>query len=117
MNLIQGITSDSLQQQTLILPNGNPFVLQMKFVPMQYAWEITILAYLTFTLNGYRIVNSPNLLHQYRNQIPFGLGCFSTSNREPSQQQDFSSGASSLYVLTSQEVVEYQNFLVSGANT
>lgn len=115
-SLIQQVTADSFQQQTLILPSGETFLLQLYFMPMQYAWVITTLVYGDFILNGFRISNSPNMLQQYRNQIPFGIACFSTQNREPSQLQDFSSGASKLYVLTAEEVQEYQDFLTSGSD-
>jgi hypothetical protein len=116
MQLIQQITSDSFQEQTIILPDGSSFVFQLYFMPMQYAWIITLLTYKTFTLTGFRVVNSPNMLQQYRNQIPFGLACFSIGSREPTQQQDFSSGASQIWLLSAAEVAAYQAFLVSGAN-
>jgi hypothetical protein len=111
VNIIQQITSDPLQQQTLILPDGSSLNMLVYFVPMQFGWFITNLTYGTFILNGLRITNSPNMLNQFKNQIPFGLACFSTNNREPSQQQDFSSGASTLYLLTQAEVAQYSEFL------
>lgn len=111
---INQITDDSLQNQNLVLPDGTVISLTIYFVPMQYGWFITELTYGTFTLNGLRICNSPNMLHQFKNQIPFGLACFSTASREPSLQQDFSSGASQLFVLTAAEVAQYSEFL-SGA--
>ena len=116
MYQIQNITDDSLQEQTLVLDDGSSVFIQMYFMPMQYSWIFTQIIYNNFTLNGLRISNSPNMLQQFRNQIPFGIGCFSTANREPSQQQDFSSGASELYILTAAEVAAYETFLVSGAN-
>jgi hypothetical protein len=117
MYLIQQITNDPFQQKTLILPNGNSFVLQLYYMPMQLAWVISKLTYGSFTLTGIRVTNSPNILNQYQNQLPFGLACFSLGNREPTLQQDFSSGSSSLYVLSQAEVAQYQALLVSGANT
>jgi hypothetical protein len=114
MYLIQQITDDPLQSQTLILPDGTSLGLTINFVPMQYGWFITELSYGSFTLNGLRISNSPNMLHQFKNQIPFGLGCFSTNNREPSQQEDFSSGTSQLYILSAAEVAQYAGLLQSG---
>jgi hypothetical protein len=39
------------------------------------------------------------------------LACFSTHDREPSQQADFFSQASILYVLTEAEVQAYSDFL------
>jgi hypothetical protein len=114
MYLIQQITSDALQKQTLILPDGTTLSLTINFVPLQYGWFITNLVYQSFILNGLRLTNSPNMLHQFRNQIPFGLACFSLSNREPSQAEDFSSGASQLYILSAAEVAQYTGLLQSG---
>lgn len=57
------------------------------------------------------------MLNQFRNQIPFGLGCFTTLLREPSQQQDFSSGNFNLYVLNQQEVTQYAELLALGPPT
>lgn len=114
MLLIQQITSDALQTQTLVLQDGTTLGLTLYFRPLQYGWFINSLTYLTFKLNGLRVCNSPNMLHQFRNQLPFGLACFSTGNREPSQQQDFSSGTSKLYILTAGEVAQYTGYLAGG---
>src|SRR6266403_3673629 len=100
MLLIQQITTNPLQSQTLVLPDGTSFFLQLYFRPMQFGWFIEKFTYGDFVLNGLRITNSPNMLNQWRNILPFGLGCFSIANREPSFQEDFSSGNSKLYVLT-----------------
>jgi len=111
MKLMQQITADTLQTQTFILDDGSSFVIQLYFIPMQYCWIIKSLTYNNFTLQGYRITVSGNILHQYRNQIPFGIACLSKANRDPSQQQDFSSGAAQLYVLNSSEVTTYNEIL------
>ncbi len=114
MNLIQRVTSNPLQTQTLILDDGSAVVLTIYFRPMQFGWFINQITHGDFVLSGMRIVNSPNLLNQFRNQIPFGLACFSTNNREPQLQQDFSSSASKLYILTAAEVDEYAEYLRLG---
>lgn len=116
MFLIQQITSDARQKQNLVITsgdasNGTIVTLEMYFASQQYGWFITSLVYQNFTLEGFRIINSPNMLQQFKNQIPFGLACFSSQDREPTQQQDFSSGASSLYLLSEDEVAEYTEFL------
>lgn len=119
MYLIQQITTDPLQQQTLILPNGNSTTIQLYFIPMQYGWFITSLVYGSFTLQGLRIVANPNMLRQFKNQIPFGLACYPNANglgRDPSQQQDFSSGAFSLYLLDQAEVAQYEEILSGNVN-
>lgn len=111
MLLIQQVTSNPLQKQTLVLPDGSSLSLVIYFRPLQQGWFINNLTYGTFVLNGLRITNSPNMLNQWRSLLPFGLACFSTANREPSLSQDFSSGASSLYILTQAEVDQYTEFL------
>lgn len=114
MFLIQNITSDALQTQSLTLPDSSVVQLQMYFIPMQYAWVITNLTYGSFVLTGFRIFNSPNMLLQYQNQIPFGIACYSVANREPALQEDFSSGASQLYLLDQTDMAEYYAYLQSG---
>lgn len=115
MFLIQQITSNPLQDLNLVLPDGTSLDVSIYFRPMQFGWFINQLTYGTFILQGVRITNSPNILQQFKNQIPFGLACYSLpGSREPSQASDFSSGASSLYILTSDEVAEYTAFLTGG---
>ncbi len=114
MFLIQQVTNNPNQKQTLVLQDGTSLTMTIQFIPMQYGWFITELTYQNFTLQGLRIMVSPNMLHQFRNQIPFGLACFSAANREPSQQDDFSSGAATLYLLSAAEVQQYTEFLAHG---
>lgn len=83
----------------------------MYYRPIQQGWFINELVYGDFILRGIRIVNSPNMLNQWRNKLPFGLACFTQGNREPSLQQDFSSEAAKLYVLTQAEVQEFSEYL------
>lgn len=114
MLLIQQITTDPLQKQVLVLQDGTTVSLELYFRPQQTGWFVNEMVYGDFILRGLRITNSPNMLNQFRNQLPFGFACFSSANREPSQQEDFSSGASKLYILTQAEVLAYAEFLSAG---
>jgi len=108
---ITSLTNDPYQKHTLFLPNGNVFTMYLYFRPMQFGWFIPELTYEDFVLRGTRVTNSPNILFQFMNQLPFGLACYSKENREPTLQDDFTSGASSLYVLTEEECQEYLEFI------
>lgn len=114
MFIIQQITSDPLQQMTLVLSDGTSLTMTVYFVPMQQGWFITNLTYGSFVLNGLRITVSPNMLNQFRNLIPFGLACYSNGNREPSLQQDFASGSCILYLLSQEECIQYSELLTLG---
>lgn len=86
--------------------------MQISFVPLQYGWFITNLTYGSFIINGLRITVSPNMLRQFKNQIPFGLACVANKvTREPTQQQDFSSQSFNLYILSAAEVIRYEDLL------
>lgn len=114
MLLIQRVTSGALQTQALVLDDGTSFSITMYYRPIQRGWFINELVYGDFVLRGIRIVNSPNMLQQWRNKIPFGLACYTESNREPTLQDDFASKAAKLYVLTATEVAQYQEYLQIG---
>lgn len=111
MNRIEQITDNPVQKNTFLLPDGTQITMSYRFSPQQYGWFITELTYLDFTLKGFRISVSPNMFNQFRNRIPFGLGCFSKDNREPTLQQDFSSGAAKLFLLTEDECDEFARVL------
>lgn len=114
MLLIQQVTEDALQQQSIVLPNGKQVTIQLYFRPLQLGWFFNKIQYENFLIQGMRVTNSPNMLHQWQNQIPFGLACYSKEMREPQLQEDFSSGSSKLYLLTEDEVQEYKEFLENG---
>lgn len=116
MYKIDGLTNDALQTHKLVLFDGSILSLTFYFVPMQYCWMIKNLTYGDFQINNMRICVNPNMLFQWKNILPFGLACFSTSQREPSQLEDFSSGASTLYILDEAEVAEFEE-LIRGQTT
>lgn len=103
MNLIT-VTANFAQKQTMILPDGATFDLTIAFKPQQQGWFISSLVYGDFSVYGMRITVFPNILNQYRNQLPFGIACFSQASREPMLQDDFATFSANLYLLTSAEV-------------
>lgn len=111
MYQIQQITSDPFQYQKIILPDGSAIDLTLYFMPMQQTWLIYNMVYAIFEVDNFRISNSPNLFRQFKNNLPFGLTCITKVSREPSQLQDFSSGAFGLYILTPAEVQAYESYL------
>ena len=108
MKIIDGISDSAYQQQRVNLSDGSSFVLTIRYIPQQAGWFIESLTYNTFTLNGFRISTSPNMLHQYRNVIPFGLACITPDNFEPTQQKDFLSGYAKFCLLSEDEVTDLE---------
>ena len=106
MQQIQGISDYPNQQMTMNLPDGSVLVVSILYRASQYGWFFSGLNWNNgqWIENGRRIVTHPNMLRQYKNIIPFGIACLTVNNREPTQKEDFASGASSLYLLTAAEV-------------
>jgi len=111
MREILGITNYPKQKRAVVLEDGTQFEFEMDFSSLQFGWFIRNFTYGDFELNGLRITNQPNMLFQFKNQLPFGLACSSKEDREPSLIDDFSSGNSRLYVLSESEVQDYEDFL------
>lgn len=111
MIYIDQISNDTLQEHTILLPDNSSFILELYYVPMQYGWFINNLTYGEFVLKGQRLCSAPNIIHQFRNILPFGIACFTVSNREPMFQDDFSTQASQIFLLSKDEVTEYERYL------
>ena len=103
MRTIQNISDNPNQKMSITIDDGTFFTMELQYMPAQLGWFITKLTYGTFVINTMRISTNPNILYQYRNQIPFGLACFTKDNAEPTLQQDFLSGASTLHLLSQAE--------------
>lgn len=117
MYRVEQITNNSKQKRTLVLPDGSLVTFTMEYIPLQQGWFINSLTYGDFILNGFKITNSPNMLHQYKNKLPFGIACISGKDitsggmREPTQQDDFVSEFSKMYLLDEDELIAYTEFL------
>lgn len=110
---INQITSDYVQQQNITLPDGSIFSYTMNYSIPQAGWFFTNITYGTFILNGTRICVSEDLLYQFKNNLPFGISCVTTTGREPTQLQDFSSGNFQLFVLSETDVTAIATALQS----
>ena len=109
MYKVEQLLNYANQKKSLTLPDGSVINMTLYYVDMQKGWFIRELTYGDFTVRGMRITRQPDLLYQFRNQIPFGLACFGT--REPTLIDDFIEDVCQLYVLTEDEVEEYSEFL------
>ncbi len=111
MKIIQQVTQNPNQTQTLILDDGTRVTFNLYFRPMQYGWFFESIVYKEFTLRGCRVVTSPNILQQYKNLLPFGIACYTKDNQEPTQRQDFASGYAKLYLMSAAEVVQLTEYI------
>lgn len=104
MKVISGISSDYNQKFKLTLTNGNSVDCALSFYPNQVGW------YISFAYEGIvcstplRLTVCPNILREYKNRLPFGIGCSTTDNNEVMYVDDFESGRASLLLLDENDV-------------
>lgn len=103
MKLLNKITDDSSQQFTLIGDDGEQISFLLFFMPSQQSWFFN-LSYGAKTINGIKVILSPNILHNYKNILPFGIGCLSSDGMEPFYIDDFSTQRIRMYLLNAQDV-------------
>lgn len=110
MKQIASITNDAKQNLSIILDSGIRVPMSLKYIPSQQGWFYS-LTYQNFAVNNRRLVNSPNMLRQFRTIIPFGLCCTVLDGYEPLYQEDFSNGRVTLYILNQADVIETETLI------
>lgn len=103
MILIDRLSENAIQLFYLKDEDGNQIQVRLRYLATQEYWVVDI-EHEDFTLNGFRVVNSPNFLRQFRNKIPFGIDCVVEGRRDPYYIDDFSSQKAQLMLLTKIEV-------------
>ena len=109
---IPNIGNENNQIMTVIRDNGKKFDMTLVFKPRVQGWFMSISSE-GRVINNIRVVNSGNILHQFRNLLGFGISCTVDDGREPMFQDDFYTRRALLYYLNETDVQEYSE-IVSG---
>lgn len=107
MLYINKITNDASQQLILTGIPTIQIIMTLRFMPRIKRWDMGI-TYGDFSAQGIAVVNSLNLLRQFKNNIPFGITCISASGLDPYTVNDFSNQAANLYLLDSADVAQVE---------
>lgn len=103
MKYLNKIT-DAAQQRFFLSGNeGAKIEMVLRYMPTQEAWFVDF-TYEDVEIKGVRVVNSLNLLRNYRNLIDFGIQCDTVSGLDPYFPSDFADQSANLYLLTEDEV-------------
>ena len=109
MRTLSGLSSSPIQTFRNPLDDGSIVKFVISFRPSVAMWYMDI-EYKTFIVKGLRIVNSLNMLCQYKNVIPFGVYINIPDKTEPFLINDFQSGRVIINVLNQTEVNELEEF-------
>lgn len=103
MLYINKITSDPSQNINLTgIPNLN-IAMTLRYLARMQLWVMG-LKFGTTTINGIMVTTAPNMLRQFKNNMPFGIACLKADGLDPYYLTDFSTQAANLYLLNSDDV-------------
>ena len=104
MTILTGLTSQPKQQMTLQIADGSQASLYLEYDAQQLGWFYN-LVWGSITINGGRLTSFPNILRQWKNLLPFGLGVLSAGDVEPLNLTDLSDGTTTILLLTAADVL------------
>jgi len=113
MKAITALTADPKQNIKIVLDDGTTASLTLEFVASQRGWFYSITRTGWTGVSRRRLVNSPNILRQFRGVIPFGFMCAVLDGQEPVYQDDFSTGRVQLYVLDQADLATMETYIQS----
>lgn len=112
MLYINKITNAPSQKMNLTgLPNIT-IEMSLRFMPRVQKWIMGV-SWSDFSVQGIAVVTSLNMLNQFRNKIPFGITCYTSSGLDPFSVDDFVAQSSNLYLLDAADVITINNQLIA----
>lgn len=103
MLLLNGITDDAQQAITLTGVPGINIAFTLRYMPRTQNWIMGVDDGTT-SIQGIAVMNSLNMLRQWKNNISYGIACIRNDGLDPYQLTDFSSGLANLYLLDGADV-------------
>ena len=102
MKQITAFTSDPNQQHILIGENGEEITINLLFVDSQIGWFVDF-QYKDLIINSMRLVTCINILHSWRNIIPFGLAILTQDKGDPYFIDDFTTERVNVFLTNSDD--------------
>lgn len=103
MNKIDNLGDEANQLTRIVLDDGSIVLLNFIYRGATQRWTVNITRN-DFTVNDINLCVHPNLLRDFRENIPFGLALISTDGGDPVLINDFTSGRITMYTLSAADV-------------
>lgn len=107
MQQISTLTNEPNQRHQLVLESNDTVDFRLYYYPRQQSWYFDFV-YKDLTVNGLKVVLSPNTLKNFKNIIPFGISFVTDGFVEPFQLDDFLSGRVRMYLLSADDVKQIE---------
>lgn len=103
MDSLDNLTNDPNQIAKFVLADGSTVIMNMVYNPAVQRWVMNVLRG-TFEVNSINISIHPNFMREWRNIIPFGIGCTTTDGADPVYLDDFANGRAVIHMLNALDV-------------
>ena len=110
MKLINQISDYANQTFNFTSDIGENINITLKYLSVTQCWIMDVTSG-AFTITGLKLVNSINLLRQFRNVIDFGFAVVSDDLQDPFLLTDFSQGRSRLYLLNQADIINAEKLI------
>ncbi len=105
MRIINEITDEARQKHILTLDDGSSVDFELTYIRNQKGWFYSASRLDNFSVVNQRLVTSPNMIRKFKNIIPFGFACTASDGYEPINQDDFSTGRATFFLLNEEDVI------------
>lgn len=103
MQIINRLNNSPFQSLNMRSEDGELIQLAFSYAQSQETWTMAV-QYLNVRYASIAVVNSPNLLLQQKNVLPFGIFVNTIDGFDPYFIDDFVNGRTTVGLLTSEEV-------------
>lgn len=103
MRYINSITDYANQTFDIVIVGYDTATVSLVYKPLQYGWFMDVV-WGNFSAYSIRLVCGPNVLGQFKTQIPFGIAIGGVAGIDPYLQNSFANGDSAFYVLDETEI-------------
>ncbi len=103
MESVDNLTSDANQLTKFVLGDGSTVIINLVYAAANQRWNISV-SRDTFIVTNIGVCIHPNFMREWRNILPFGIGCTTIDGGDPVFVDDFSTGRATLHVLDAADV-------------
>lgn len=116
MRKITEITESARQRLRIVGENNEQIDFTLTYRPTQQSWYFDM-DYEGKRISSKRLTNSPNVLNQLRNSLPFGIMCVVQDGSEPYFIDDFTTDRVQLYLLNNEEKEQVTTGIIEARTT
>jgi hypothetical protein len=110
--IIDGLTDDPAQQFFAVIDGYDSADIVLEWKPNQFGWFMN-LTWGDFSVKNVRLGNFPNVLQQYKNVLPFGIGITGTNGLDPLTFDAWTTN-NQFYILDESDIAAQQAALFNG---